>query len=246
MTGRLASLFSWGGVCIALVCALAAMLAGPGHWLGYWDYRTGFVILRWAAQIGAGAGAVAAAGLILAVIRRNGRMAVTAIAGIATAAALVLPAWNLQQTATQVPRIHDITTDTGNPPQFVALLETRRKAPNGAAYAGERIARLQRASYPDIQPALLTLPPAQAFERALAAARAMDWEIVAAEPSEGRIEATATTRWFRFRDDVVIRIVQHAGASRLDIRSMSRIGLSDLGANARRIREFLARLRAGL
>jgi uncharacterized protein (DUF1499 family) len=246
IAGRLAPALSWSGAGIAIACALAAAAAGPGYWLGLWDFRTGFTILRWAAYIAAGAGAAALAGFILAAIQRNAAQAVVAVAGIAIAAALVLPAWNLQQTAAQVPRIHDITTDTDNPPQFVALLETRMNAPNGAAYAGERIASQQKAAYPDIQPALLPLPPAQAFERALAAARAMGWEIAAAVPAEGRIEATATTRWFRFKDDVVIRIVPHANGSRLDIRSMSRIGRSDLGANAKRIREFLAKLRAGL
>lgn len=243
---NLTTALTWGSAVVALVCALAAVAAGPGYWLGLWEIRTGFTILRWSAYVAAGAGVFALAGLILAGITRSGRQAAVAIAGIAIALALVLPAWNLQQTATQVPRIHDITTDTDDPPQFVALLETRRKASNGAAYAGERIARQQKAAYPDIQPALLALPPAQTFERALAAARGMGWEIAAAEQAKGRIEATATTRWFRFRDDVVIRIVAHESGSRLDIRSMSRIGLSDLGANAKRIREFLTQLRAGL
>lgn len=242
----LTTALAWGSAVVALGCALAAVAAGPGYWLGFWEFRAGFTILRWSAYVAAGAGLFALAGLILALIRRKVAQAAAAAAGIAIALALVLPAWNLQQTATQVPRIHDITTDTDDPPQFVALLETRRKAPNGAAYAGERIARQQKAAYPDIQPALLALPPAHAFERALAAARGMGWEIAAAEPAAGRIEATATTRWFRFKDDVVIRIMPHAGGSRLDIRSMSRIGLSDLGANAKRIREFLTQVRAGL
>jgi uncharacterized protein (DUF1499 family) len=237
---------TWGGTGVAVACALAAAAAGPGYWLGVWEFRTGFTILRWSAYVAAGAGTAAAAGFILAVIRRNSKPATVAIAGIVTSLALVLPAWNLQQTASQVPRIHDITTDTDNPPQFVALLETRRKAPNGAEYAGDRIARQQKAAYPDIEPALLALPPGQAFAHALAAARGMGWEIAAAEQAQGRIEATATTRWFRFKDDVVIRIVPHDGGSRLDIRSMSRIGRSDLGANAKRIRDFLAKLRVTL
>ena len=144
-----------------------------------------------------------------------------------------------------MPRIHDITTDTENPPRFVALLATRQKAPNGADYAGAKLAQAQKAAYPDIKPELLNMPPALAFERALAAARNMGWDIVAAEPAQGRIEATATTFWFRFKDDVVIRIVAEGNGSRLDMRSMSRIGRSDLGANAKRIRAFLTRLHSG-
>ena len=144
-----------------------------------------------------------------------------------------------------MPYIHDITTDTETPPPFVALLAIRQKAPNGAEYAGAKIAQAQKAAYPDIKPALLDMRPVHAFERALAAARKMGWDIVAAEPGQGRIEATATTFWFRFKDDVVIRIVAQGKGSRLDIRSSSRIGSSDLGTNARRIRTFLTHLRSG-
>jgi uncharacterized protein (DUF1499 family) len=91
----------------------------------------------------------------------------------------------------------------------------------------------------------LDAPPAQAFDRALAAARAMGWEIVASDPAQGRIEATATTFWFGFKDDIVVRIAAESAGSRLDVRSLSRIGKSDVGANARRIRDYLAKVKAG-
>jgi uncharacterized protein (DUF1499 family) len=91
----------------------------------------------------------------------------------------------------------------------------------------------------------LDAPPAQAFDRALAAARAMSWEIVASDPAQGRIEATATTFWFGFKDDIVVRIAAEGAGSRLDVRSLSRIGKSDVGANARRIRDYLAKVKAG-
>jgi uncharacterized protein (DUF1499 family) len=142
------------------------------------------------------------------------------------------------------PRIHDITTDTDHPPQFVALLAVRQKAPNGTAYGGARIAQAQKAAYPDIAPARLGTPPDQAFDRALDAAQRMGWKIIAADKAEGRIEATATTFWLRFKDDVVIRIAAAGSGSRLDIRSMSRVGRNDFGANAKRIRAFLQQLRS--
>ena len=88
----------------------------------------------------------------------------------------------------------------------------------------------------------LELPPAQAFERAERAARSMGWQIVAAKPDALRIEATDTTLMFGFKDDIVIRIRPAAGGSRVDMRSVSRVGRSDLGANARRIREFMRQL----
>src|SRR5688500_9646211 len=126
-------------------------------------------------------------------------------------------------------RIHDITTDTENPPQFIALHALRLTTFNGPEYAGEKIARIQKAAYPDIQPRTLDDTPAAAFERALAAARRMGWDIVAAVPEDGRIEATATTRWLRFKDDVVIRVTPSGAGSRIDVRSKSRLGRSDLG-----------------
>jgi uncharacterized protein (DUF1499 family) len=140
--------------------------------------------------------------------------------------------------------IHDITTDTEDPPPFVALLALRRTTFNGPDYGGEKIARLQKAAYPDIQPLDLAEPPARAFERALAAARAMGWRIVAAVPEEGRVEATATTPLLRFKDDVVIRVTSRGAGSRVDVRSKSRLGRSDLGANAKRIRAYFRALSA--
>jgi len=79
--------------------------------------------------------------------------------------------------------------------------------------------------------------------RALAAARASGWAIVAADSAAGRIEATATTAWFGFKDDVVVRVAPEGTGSRVDVRSVSRVGKSDVGANARRIREYLERVR---
>ena len=141
------------------------------------------------------------------------------------------------------PPIHDITTDTNDPPPFVDILPLRAGARNSAVYEGSRVAALQQAAYPDIAPVDLTIAPAAAFAKALATANAMGWALVATDSSSGRIEATATTRVFRVRDDVVIRIRPRDGGSRLDIRSVSRLGGRDLGKNASRIREFIVRLR---
>jgi uncharacterized protein (DUF1499 family) len=142
-----------------------------------------------------------------------------------------------------LPMIHDITTDTVRPAQFVALASARRAAPNGIGYGGERIAQQQKAAYPDIAPFESGQAPHALFDQALAAARAAGWTIAAAERDEGRIEATASTRIFGFKDDIVLRISPSGSGSVLDMRSMSRVGISDVGANARRIRTFFATLR---
>jgi uncharacterized protein (DUF1499 family) len=148
----------------------------------------------------------------------------------------------MRKTASSVPPIHDITTDTANPPVFVAIAPLRAEAPNGVEYKAEDNAAQQQEAYPDIEPLVTDVPPAEMFSRAEATARAMNWEIVATSPEEGRIEATDTTMWFGFKDDVVIRITPEGEGSRLDIRSMSRVGKSDIGKNAERIRAFLAKV----
>lgn len=142
--------------------------------------------------------------------------------------------------------IHDVSTDRENPPQFVAVLPLRAaaKAANSTDYDA-KTAELQKETYPDIGPLHLDVPPAQAFDRAAAAAKEMKWDVIITDPSQGRIEATATTFWFGFKDDIVVRIAADGTGSRVDVRSLSRIGNSDVGANARRIRDYLAKVKAG-
>ena len=142
--------------------------------------------------------------------------------------------------------IHDVSTDRENPPQFVAILPLRAaaKAANPTDYDA-KTAELQKETYPDIGPLHLDVPPAQAFDRAAAAAKEMNWDVIITDPAQGRIEATATTFWFGFKDDVVVRIAADGSGSRVDVRSLSRIGKSDVGANAKRVREYLAKVKAG-
>jgi len=89
---------------------------------------------------------------------------------------------------------------------------------------------------------MLPVPPAQAFDRALQTAREMGWTVVDSNSGEGRIEATDTTFWFGFKDDIVIRITPADQGSRIDLRSVSRVGRSDVGTNAKRIRKYLKKL----
>jgi uncharacterized protein (DUF1499 family) len=134
-----------------------------------------------------------------------------------------------------VPPIHDITTDTERPPAFVAVLERRREAPNPPEYGGPPVAAQQKRGYPDLGPTTFAAPPDRALAAAEAAARGLDWEIVAVAPAEGRLEATATTPWFGFKDDVVVRVERAGTGSRVDVPRIAR-RRSDLGVNARRIR----------
>jgi uncharacterized protein (DUF1499 family) len=153
--------------------------------------------------------------------------------------------WNWRRTAGQVPAIHDITTDTDQPPEFVALRELREGARNPVEYGGPEIAAQQRAAYPDVVPAVLAVPPREALTRATSVARSMGWEVVAVDTAAGLLEATDRTLWFGFYDDVVVRVTPATGGSRVDARSLSRVGGSDVGTNAKRLRRFLAELKAG-
>lgn len=243
--GRLPLLAVRSGLHAALLAALVAAAAGLGSRLGLWHFRSGFTLLTWAAYGGLAAALLSILAGAVAVWQRRWRSTALALLGLAVGATIfaVPLSWRLK--AASVPPIHDLSTDTERPPAFVAVLPLRQGAPNPAAYGGPEVARQQRAAYPDLQPLTLALSPPVAFDRALAVARALGWRIVAAVPAEGRIEASATTFWFGFRDDIVVRIVAADSGSRVDIRSLSRVGRGDAGTNAERIRAFLQRLKEG-
>ena len=240
------ALWARSGLGLAVLAAFVAVASGSGSRFGLWTFRTGFTVLAAGAVIAAIAALVSFRGVVTAGRAKAGFPLVQALLGLALGAATAaLPAWELQ-VARSVPAIHDITTDPQNPPAFVALAATRAAAPNGAVYGGPEVAAAQEAGYPDIKPLQLSMPLAHVFDAALAVARSMGWDIAAAEPGEGRIEATATTLWYGFKDDIVIRVRPDAAGTRLDIRSASRVGKSDVGANARRIRAFLSQVESRL
>lgn len=142
-----------------------------------------------------------------------------------------------------LPPIHDITTDTANPPEFVDVVSRRRPGENSLAYGGDAIAQQQHAAYPDLQGIVLAEAPEVAFARVVAGIQSLGWELVGQDMATGRIEATDTTFWFGFKDDVVVRVLPNTSGARIDIRSASRVGGGDVGTNARRIRTLMATLR---
>ena len=159
-------------------------------------------------------------------------------------AAVILP----QMTkARSVPSIHDISTDTDNPPVFVALKSVRANAPNGFEYGKPgawpkgKLAEATREAYPGVRPLISDLSVADAVDRTVTTLSAMGLEIIDVDQAVGRVEATATTFWFGFKDDVVVRVANEGDGSRIDLRSMSRVGQSDLGVNAMRIKAFIER-----
>jgi len=240
---RVIRILNMVGFATAVLAFAAGILAGLGHRWGWWTFTSGFAILRWASYAAVGAAVISLVGAVPAYKRRYMRGLSFAVLGCLIGAATAsVPAYWLHR-ARQVPRIHDITTDTADPPQFNAILPLRANAPNSAKYGGLAVAIQQQAAYPDIQTLLLPSDTSRTFDQALALVRDNGWAVAAAQSDEGRIEATTMTLWFGFKDDVVIRIRAMDGGSRVDMRSVSREGVSDVGTNARRIRHFLRSMR---
>lgn len=212
---------------LAALGVLLLVVSGPGTRAGLWPFWVGFGMFAGALFAGlAGAGAAIVG---LAVPRlRSAYLIPALVLGIASAAVPL----DYVRRVKSLPYINDITTDTERPPQF--------SPPK--AYESH-FAEMQQLGYPDVRPLELALPPRQAFARAAHAARAQGWEITALDEGAGRIEAVAITRWFGFKDDVVIRVTPAGAGSRVDMRSKSRVGRSDVGTNARRIRTFLEQMR---
>lgn len=280
------SFLALAGFSLAVVAALAAIASGPAYRWGVWELSTAFTVLKWAAYGGLASAVVSLVGVVATRVGTPSRGIALAMLGVVIGLVTAYVPWRWRQVAQEAPPIHDITTDTEDPPAFAVILPLRADAPNPSEYEGDSIARMQREAYPDVEPLVLDLPPDEAFDRALEAARAMGWEIhatrrpggsgspMAAPPGEelregaaataddaveepeeaavavrgpgaepGRIEATDTTFWFGFEDDVVVRVEPADGGSRIDVRSVSRVGRGDVGTNAERIREYLGKLR---
>ena len=233
------------GVVLAALSLAMLLLSGPGTRAGLWDFRVGLSLFKYAAYLAFPAALVCIAGAVLARPGSGRRGFAPALLGAVVALGIAGLAVGLVRKAQGVPPIHDITTDTQNPPAFVAVLPARRlTALNPAGYEGEKVAAQQRQAYPDIKPMMLALTPDSAFAVAQAAAKEMGWRMVDANRQEGRIEATDVTAFFGFQDDVVIRVMPASGITRLDVRSESRVGGSDIGTNAKRVRAFLAKMKA--
>lgn len=226
----------------ACISAALATLAVLGFRFGIVNYQVAVVILIGAAALGMMAvlSAIVSILAIISAVETKVSGALLAITGLILGLAVVAPVFQTIQAGYKVPRIHDITTDLQNPPVFVAIAAIRtadhnpldRKTP-------AQLTELQQAGYPELGPLLIDKEPTQVFEDAVSLVKARGWEIVAATAENGMIEATATTRIMGFKDDVVIRISTKEDKSIVDMRSVSRVGISDMGTNAARIKLFL-------
>ncbi|HEX8693031.1 MAG TPA: DUF1499 domain-containing protein [Longimicrobium sp.] len=226
---------------LAVVALLVVASGGPGTRFGWWHFRTGFDLMKWGGRLGLAAAVLAVAAALVA--RRGALLGIALVALLVGAAAYLVP-WNWRRGARQYPPIHDITTDFANPPPLAFSRQLRDSLDiNPWQYEGDSIAAQQRKAYPDIGPVLMTLPLDSAYAAAYRTMRDLGWEVTAANRRERTIEAVDVTAWFGFVDDVVVRVSPGSGISRVDIRSVSRVGRGDVGANANRIRKFIAKLK---
>lgn len=221
-----------------IAAAALVLLAGP---------LIKFSVLPWAAGLGMFAIGAILAGIggvfcLVAVLRKRGGL--TAIVAAAFGLSAIAIPVGIVVAARGAPAIHDITTDTANPPQFVAITPAVRGPDTNPTSYDPAIAPLQTAAFPDLKPLVLPAAPADAFAKALAVAKAQGWVIVDSNSVEGRIEGTATVDWWGFKDDVVIRLTPEGTGTKVDVRSKSRVGKGDLGVNAERIADYLKALQA--
>jgi len=244
-TARVGSRLVVIGLLVAVASAAAMIFSGIGYRLDLYHFRAGFTILRWAFWFALAGAVLSVAGLVLTGGRPRRTLVAALVGAVVGVVAAYIP-WSLKQTADALPYIHDISTDTANPPEFVAAARLRKPGDHPVTYDGKDVADLQQKAYPDLVSFTTRAPAEKVFEAAKAAIASMGMQLVGADLAQGRIEANQTSLLYGFTDDMVVRIATGADGTKVDVRSKSRVGRSDLGQNAKRIRIFLEKLRAAL
>lgn len=228
----------------ALIMALGAvMIAAGGMTLARFDVIpkiAGFQAFLYMIPV-AGIASLFAVFALLLNMRTGWPAGLKAVMALVIGGGSALAATMAMSAAGTVPAIHDVTTDLENPPEFAAL-----KLPDNNLRGVDSVDKwkeLHRDGYGDLEGIVLEATPAEVVARAALLAREKGWKVEAAEADEGRLEAVAYASYIRFEDIVVLRAEMiDEGRTQVDMRSVSRVGVSDLGVNAERIREFLAAL----
>jgi uncharacterized protein (DUF1499 family) len=228
---------------------VAALIDAMGSANGWWPFGAGLQTLRYLFFI-------SVAGTLIGLFARFRRMEKHLMAAFAILIGLAFSGYlfSLYRVAKSVPAIHDASTDLVDPPAFVTLplrKDNLESVPDEGRPGWKSVPPIERwralhgEAYPDLKPVRLAVPPADAIKRAEVLAKESGWVIANVDPQAGHLEATATTRFFRFKDDVIVRARPFEGGSIVDVRSVSRVGRSDLGMNAKRVSKFTADLAKG-
>lgn len=233
-------IFALGGALIALVTGLLALVLARYSIVGkLGGFRT-FMMTMWpfvALTV------IALVGIVIGLVRKTGVGWRNPLALLVSIVMLGIMYGQVIAPARANPPMHDITTDLDQPPAFAALTlpeDNLRGFENMQEWRA-----MHRAEYGDIRPEVIDKPPRAVLGDARALMEERGWDIVATDPDAGRIEAIAFAGFIRFRDYVVVEVTPVAdGSTRVDMRSTSEVGVSDLGYNAARVREFLLALRS--
>jgi hypothetical protein len=247
---------TWAAGILAVGAIAAALIGAIGSGQGWWHFTTGFKFLRYAFYAAAAGGVLAIAAAVAA-YRGEPRLIFFDFAAFIVAGAFCLFLFISYESARAAAPIHDVTTNIEDYPRYYRLtvrddnlanVPDRGRRDLAALAPRERWKAIHRESYPDLQTVRISRPVGDVVRRAEQLAHDRGWEVVTVDPREGVVEAIDTSRFFRFKDNVIVRvrpISDQPGISMVDMRSISRVGVSDTGVNARRIRDFLADLTAG-
>lgn len=235
--GRRRARFSLG---LGIFALLAPIIGGLGTRAGIWSYGIGVLLTPVGLLMGI-------TGLLLGLItflrqRKTGERLMLAAYGSGISMLATLNLGAIMFAVLTTPPIHNISTDIEDPPRFTAAVSLRGEDANPLDYDSEVIGPIQREAYPELGPVVMALTRDQMYEQVRQALIDMGLELVREDPGQGEIEAVASTFWFDFKDDLIVRLREVDGGTRMDIRSVSRVGIVDLGANAERILEVIGRV----
>jgi len=225
-----------GGFILSVLVIISVLTSVAGYRLEWWRHPEAFSIFEWASYAAIVAIAFSITGLFKTRSQTKRWGWLLGFLAVVLSLPVIAATLIFEYTATAYPRINDVTTDTQDPPSYWDV-------PNPIEYPGAAFADIQLASYGDIKPLVLPVSAHQAFEKALQLVKNNGWEVLATDADEGRIEAVESSFLFGFKDEIVLRIMPTDDGAIVDIRSRSRIGRIDRGANARRIRDFINALK---
>ncbi|WP_159818190.1 DUF1499 domain-containing protein [Colwellia sp. 20A7] len=232
---------------ISKFCKLAVIplllgfpIAVVAYRLNLWSMGVSFQLIKYTGYVSIAVFLIAILVALFALFKKQNNVAKTCAV---VAVLLAIPVVGLSMQAAKgksLPFLHQVSTDTVNLPAFDAIIALRGEKSNPLDYDREKLEPLQQAAYPAVKPIVSALNVKQAFTKAVNTAMSLGWEVVAKNQATGTIEAVETTSLWAFKDDIAIRIqMTDNGSSKIDLRSISRVGGTDLGANAERIKKFI-------
>ena len=253
--GRRAGLATKLALLLCIGAVAAALIAAIGSAQGLWGFRAGLGALRYIFYAAAAGALVALVALVMARRARRPKLVLANVVALLAALGFLAYLGAKVRTARSVPPIHDISTNLDDMPGFTKLkvradnlegVPDMDKPELKAMDPEARWKAMHRTAYGDVRTIRVALSVEESIRRAEALARERGWEIALSDPAGGRLEATETSLFFRFKDDFAVRArPAPGGGSLIDVRSISRVGQSDVGVNAARVRDFLRDLQAG-